>query len=91
VTAVEKRASMRAYGDAGSTSEYEYDHLVPLELGGARNDARNLWPEPGATPNRKDTLENALRRLVCARELSLASAQRQIARDWVAAYRRYIG
>ena len=25
---------------------HQYDHDVPLELGGAVNDARNLWPEP---------------------------------------------
>jgi len=27
-------------------SSYEYDRDVPLELGGAVNDPRNLWPEP---------------------------------------------
>jgi hypothetical protein len=90
VTDAEKRASMRAYGDSGSARNYEYDHLIPLELGGAANDPRNLWPEPGRTPNPKDRLENRLRELVCHRELSLASAQRQIAADWIAAYRRYV-
>ena len=53
----EKWASLAAYGDAGSLRDYEYDHLVPLELGGAPNDPRNLWPEPGASPNPKDELE----------------------------------
>lgn len=91
VTEREKRASLAAYGDGGSLSSYEYDHLVPLELGGAVNDARNLWPEPAPTPNRKDTLEGRLRRLVCAGHLGLAVAQLAIARDWVAAYRRYVG
>jgi hypothetical protein len=28
------------------TSQYEEDHLVPLSLGGATSDPRNLWPEP---------------------------------------------
>jgi hypothetical protein len=91
VTAVEKRASMRAYSDTGPTRTYEYDHLVPLELGGARNDPRNLWPQPGRTPNPKDALENRLREMVCAGELGLAAAQRAIARDWVAEYRRLFG
>ena len=45
VTEPEKLASLRAYGESGP-SGYEYDHLVPLELGGAVNDPRNLWPEP---------------------------------------------
>jgi hypothetical protein len=42
ITEAEKRASLRAYGDRRPLHYYEYDHLVPLELGGARNDARNL-------------------------------------------------
>ena len=91
VTEREKRLSMRAYGDAGSARRYEYDHLIPLELGGASNDARNLWPEPGKRPNPKDRLENRLREQVCDRTLSLATARREIARNWVAAYRRLFG
>lgn len=91
VTEAEKRASMAAYGDRGSMHGYEYDHLVSLELGGAPNDARNLWPEPGGIPNVKDRLENRLHALVCRGALSLATAQRAIAVDWLAAYRRYVG
>jgi hypothetical protein len=60
VTEPEKAASLAAYGDAGPLHDYEYDHLVPLELGGADNDPRNLWPEPGASPNPKDALEHEL-------------------------------
>lgn len=90
VSAPEKRASMVAYGDHGSARGYEYDHLVALELGGARNDARNLWPEPGGVPNPKDQLENRLREQVCDGSLRLAVAQREIATDWVAAYRRVL-
>lgn len=70
---------------------HEYDHLIPLELGGAPNDTRNLWPEPGGSPNPKDRLEDRLRREVCARRVSLAAARREIARDWVTAYRRTFG
>jgi len=65
--------------------------LVALELGGARNDARNLWPEPGATPNPKDSLEARLHARVCDGEMSLSAAQLPIARDWAAAYKRFIG
>jgi hypothetical protein len=84
ITDREKLASMAAYGDQGSTSAYEYDHFVPLELGGAVNDARNLWPEPGASPNPKDTIEGELRRQVCDDQMSLAQAHRAIAGNWVA-------
>ena len=95
ITAPEKRASMAAYGDRGSASLYEHDHVVPLELGGAVNDPRNLWPEPdyptrsGFYLNPKDRLERALNRLVCRGSLGLSQAQGLIAADWVSAYRRY--
>lgn len=89
ITAKEKLASMAAYGDSEAPSGFEYDHLVSLELGGAANDPRNLWPEPGASPNPKDSVENALHRLVCAGQMSLAQAQKIIATGWIAYYKRH--
>jgi hypothetical protein len=83
VTEAEKLASMAAYDDTGSAHDYEYDHFVPLELGGATNDARNLWPEPGASPNPKDSVEDELHRAVCDGQMSLARAQHIIVTDWV--------
>src|SRR6266576_1790327 len=71
---------------------HEVDHLISLELGGS-NAIRNLWPEPYAGrwgARTKDILENRLHDLVCEGRLALASAQRQEALDWVAAYRRYV-
>jgi hypothetical protein len=84
VTEQEKAASMAAYGDTGSLGDYEYDHFVPLELGGATNEPRNLWPEPGASPNLKDAVEGQLRSEVCDGQLSLAAARREIVKNWVA-------
>jgi hypothetical protein len=69
-----------AYG-IPSGDQSELDHLVPLELGGD-NAAANLWPEVGSLPNPKDEVEYALNRAVCAGQVSLASAQRAIARNW---------
>jgi hypothetical protein len=95
VTEPEKLASMRSYGLPSRASAFEYDHLVPLELGGAVNDPRNLWPEPdyasraGFYLNPKDHLERALNRLVCRGQMTLARAQLLIARDWASAYREY--
>jgi hypothetical protein len=83
VTEAEKRASMAAYGDRGSLGAYEYDHFVPLELGGATNDPRNLWPEPGASPNPKDAVEDLLKASVCGGRMTLAAAQRAIVTNWV--------
>jgi hypothetical protein len=80
-----KIASMRAYGLGTNTSEYEFDHLISLELGGAPSDIRNLWPESNYAPSfsyRKDGLENSLNAKVCSRRLSLAAAQRRIV-HWV--------
>jgi hypothetical protein len=94
VTGPEKLGSLRAYGE-GPASRYEYDHFVPLELGGAVNDARNLWPEPDYPPpagfylNPKDRLETALKRRVGAGQMTLAAAQHEIAANWVAAFARY--
>jgi hypothetical protein len=90
VTEPEKLASMLAYGDRRTPSSYEYDHLISLELGGAANDRRNLWPEPGASPNRKDEVENYLHARVCDGRMLLARAQSIIALSWVSFYKRYI-
>src|SRR5436305_2296118 len=87
VTEPEKLASMLAYSDQRSPSFYEYDHLISLELGGAANDRRNLWPEPGASPNLKDKAESYLHSRVCAGRMTLARARRIIALDWVSFYK----
>ncbi|MCY4074237.1 MAG: hypothetical protein OXH04_02260, partial [Acidobacteria bacterium] len=81
------------YGiDYRRAAEYELDFLITPELGGAA-DPRNLWPQPyGATVWNayvKDELEQHLGRLVCAGTLDLDTAQRDIATDWIGAYRRY--
>ena len=72
--------------------QYELDFLITPELGGA-TDARNLWPQRYESPvwnaRVKDELERLLPRLVCGRKLDLATAQRDMAVDWVAAYKKY--
>lgn len=98
VTARTRKAVLAAYGLSGPHDGFcargcELDHLIPLELGGA-NTAANLWPEQlsGARGARKkDRLENRLHALVCAGELDLMEAQKAIATDWLAAYRRFVG
>ncbi len=82
-----------AYGMAGvPQTEYELDYLITPELGGAP-DARNLWPQrydvPGWNARVKDQLEELLPALVCAGKVDLATAQHEIATDWIAAYRKY--
>lgn len=81
-----------AYGMRHVAPEsYELDALVTPELGGTVARA-NLWPQPyNATWNAhvKDALENLLAGRVCRGETPLPVAQRALADDWIAAYRRY--
>ena len=92
-----KRNQIRAWGyEDRRLGHYEEDHLIPLGLGGAPYDERNIWPEPrysadGWTADRKDELEGRLNQLVCSARLSLVDAQRAIASNWIEAYRRYVG
>lgn len=71
---------------------YELDYLIAPELGGA-DDIRNFWPQPYSetvwNSHVKDALEDRLHDLVCSGRISLATAQRDIASDWVVAYKKY--
>ncbi len=81
-----KIQQIKEYGYSDTNkSDYEEDHLISLELGGAPSDIKNLWPEPGASPNPKDTIENKLHSLVCSGTIQLAEAQRRISTDWTTA------
>jgi competence protein ComEC len=84
-----KRRQIDQYGYLDrALGDYEEDHLVPLSVGGNPSDPRNLWPEPGASPNAKDRVEADLQGAVCAHQVSLASAQQAIATDWTTADQR---
>jgi hypothetical protein len=71
---------------------YEVDYLITPALGGA-DDIRNLWPESNSSTvwnaQVKDALEDHLRGLVCDGRLDLATAQREIAGNWIEAYKKY--
>jgi hypothetical protein len=93
VSESEKEAVYARYGIPHVPYQHEVDHLVSLELGGS-NVITNLWPEPYAGrwgARTKDVLENRLHDLVCAGRIGLADAQRIEAKNWVAAYLRYVG
>jgi hypothetical protein len=84
-------AAMKAYRvPAGDLGRVEYDHLIPLSLGGS-NDVTNLWPQVSDLPargfrNSKDGVELRLWRAVCVdKKVALADVQRAFARDWTAA------
>jgi hypothetical protein len=89
-----RRQVLRDYGmEHVPDNEYELDYLITPELGGIA-DRRNLWPELYGSQSWnayvKDALEHALPRLVCRGDIDLATAQRQMATNWIAAYRKYL-
>jgi hypothetical protein len=68
-----------------SPRDYELDHIVPLGLGGAPLDLRNLMLQPRAgacNAHMKDDLERRLSIMVCAGDLTLKGAQHETATDW---------
>ncbi len=92
-----KRSQLNSgYNVGGDTllSHYEEDHLLPLEIGGAPKDKRNLWPEPRFGANSaamKDKLENKIHLLICSGAITLKEGQAIFMIDWVAGYRKYYG
>ncbi|MEO5925240.1 MAG: zf-HC2 domain-containing protein [Bryobacteraceae bacterium] len=81
------------YGiDRPRPRDYELDHLIAPELGGA-DDPRNYWPQPYGVSDWnahvKDALEDRLHELVCENKLSLATAQHDISENWILAYKKY--
>jgi anti-sigma factor RsiW len=93
ITVAMRAQVLSAYGVEDIPSDqYELDYLITPELGGA-TDIRNLWPQGYGSliwnARVKDELEELLPRLVCSRQLDLTTAQRDMASDWIAAYKKY--
>lgn len=89
----EAKQVFREYGmDYTRADDYELDYLITPALGGA-TDIRNLWPEPHSNTEWnsyiKDQLEDRLHEMVCSGQIDLQTAQRDIATNWIAAYKRY--
>lgn len=83
----------KKYGIPGALKkEFEVDYLITPELGGA-DDVQNLWPEPYSSTDWgahvKDALEDRLHQMVCEGTIDLATAQREMAGDWISAYKKY--
>jgi hypothetical protein len=88
-----RRKVFEQYGIPGADPRaYEIDYLITPALGGAE-DIHNLWPHSNSSTmwnaKVKDALENRLRDMVCDGSLDLAMAQKEIAGDWIAAYKKY--
>src|SRR3984957_1918638 len=84
-----KIQQIREYGYTDtSVADYEEDRFIPLELGGAPSDPGNLWPEFPHSPNPKDSIENKLKKLVCANKLTLDKARQLIQTNWKTAVQK---
>lgn len=91
VTLSMKKAVCAQYGATSCPGkQWELDHVVSRELGGADAIA-NLFPQPIGQARLKDRLENLLHRQVCAGTLTLAAAQKEIRTNWWAAYKKRFG
>jgi len=87
-----KREQLQAFGYTGQLADVEEDHRVPIAVGGAPWDPKNLWPEPrhvawGA--EKKDRLEDLIHGLVCDGRLSLVDGQAVFFGNWQQAAKRY--
>ena len=79
-------------GDTNA-SDYEEDHLVPLEVGGNPSSVKNLFPQPWLVTwnaGKKDRLEDKMHSLVCSGTISLAAAQKVFITNWIIGYKKYI-
>lgn len=89
-----KITQIKQYGFVDTDpTHYEEDHLINLSLGGHPTDPKNLWPqqETGTwTAVQKDQLEKKMQSLVCSGKVSLSVAQKAVAKDWIAAYKKYV-
>jgi hypothetical protein len=93
VSSALRRRVFEEYGMAHAASRaYEVDYLISPALGGA-DDIHNLWPQPYTNTEWnakvKDALEDRLRELVCQGKVELATAQHDIATNWIEAYKKY--
>lgn len=89
-----KKHQIRQYGFQDTNKDhYEEDHLISLNIGGAGSDPNNLWPQTKLSywnAMKKDTLERAMNTLVCNGDVRLEDAQREMAGNWIEAYKTYV-
>jgi len=62
--------------------DFELDHRIPLALGGAPSEPRNLELQPWDEAGEKDRIETCLSRAVCAGTVTLDEARQRIWQDW---------
>ena len=66
----------------GQIKDYELDHLIPLNIGGAPRDPANLWLQRWDEARAKDDDELELYHAVCSGRMTLEQAQRRMLDKW---------
>lgn len=92
LSAKKSQEAFENYGMGRNPGDHVVDMLVPANLGGS-DEVDNLWPQApkgefGA--DKKDQLEAKLHDMVCAKQIKLGDAQKEIRKNWVKAYRQYV-
>jgi hypothetical protein len=86
---VELEREIYAWYGISDHAGFVIDHLVPVELAG-RSTLANLWPQRVEEAKRKERLAAKLHDLVLSGQLELGTAQREIAANWIEAYKKYV-
>lgn len=79
-----KQLKQAKYIDKDSR-HYEFDHQVPISIGGHPTDERNLWAEPRFglfNASDKDIVESGVHRDLCKGKTTLSQAQDVFLGDW---------
>jgi hypothetical protein len=79
------------YTTPGQQHKYILTYLVPVDLGGATDEA-NIWPAAvqGTGFYQKIETDGILRQMVCRDQISLTEAQHVLETDWYSAWLRYV-
>ena len=90
-----KAERYKAYGiKSHKVGDFEADHRLPLELGGA-DVKQNLWIQSYKSKpwnaHVKDKLENVLHKQACDGTITMKEAQNALLGDWISAFGKYIG
>ena len=89
-----KKLQIGYYGYSDTyLSDYEEDHLIPLEVGGSPTSPLNLWPQShygNYTSYDKDSLEDYVNAQVCDGKMTLTQGQQVFTTNWVYYWRLWI-
>jgi len=81
------KAKLCAAQKCGNMANYELDHFVAIEIGGAPADPNNLVLQAYPEAHNKDAVENYLHKQICNKSITLKDAQAKIY-NWKVIYQQ---